>query len=218
MRSQRVLRTTSLSVADSAPHTSPERPSSWRTAASRVGRRMVVKRSVRGSKRTIASSPESAGVVLAHPQPAARVRPDAPGALVGGRRLRHRGASAAGVDPRDVASGERRVPDLAARRGGDAVRPGPARGGERAYAPAARIDAAVDAGLAGEPQAAGAIEGRRVEVGARAIVGQRETAHAQRPGIDADDRVEPAVGDPRRTVGTDDDAVWRRALPERDEP
>ena len=57
----------------------------------------------------------------------ARVRPDAPRALARGRRLDDGRAPGRAVDPRDVAAGERGVPDVAVRRGGDAVRPAAAR-------------------------------------------------------------------------------------------
>ena len=54
-----VRTTTSLSAPDSAPHTSPGRPRSWRTAAPAVGSRTTLNRDVRGSKRTIAFAPKS---------------------------------------------------------------------------------------------------------------------------------------------------------------
>src|SRR3546814_19732325 len=61
-----------------------------------------------------------------------------------------------------------------------------------------------------------AVEGRGVEVGVAALAGQGIALDGMSLRIDADDRVEPAVGDPRRTVRSDDHAVRRRAFAERD--
>src|SRR4029079_7877596 len=55
-----------------------------------------------------------AGVPLADPDAAARVRPDAPGALARRRRLEPRRTAGADVDARDMAAGERGVVDVAA--------------------------------------------------------------------------------------------------------
>src|SRR5215204_4299052 len=51
--------TTSLSAADSAPHTSPGRPRIWRTSPGSLGSGYEVNRSVSGSKRTRALPPKS---------------------------------------------------------------------------------------------------------------------------------------------------------------
>jgi hypothetical protein len=56
------------------------------------------------------------------------------------------------------------------------------------------------------------VERGGVEVGAARTFGEREALHLERGGIDADDGVEAAVGDPRKTVWTDDDAVGCGAL------
>jgi hypothetical protein len=116
----------------------------------------------------------------------------------------------------EMAPRERRVPDLASRRGVDAVRTPPARVVVNVHLAARRIQAAIDAGLAGEPQRAVDVERGRVEVGARPIGRERERVDAFRRRIDADDRVQPAIRDPRRAVRSDDDAVRRRTAPERD--
>src|SRR6185503_3127359 len=60
------------------------------------------------------------------------------------------------------------------------------------------------------------VEGGGVEVRPTSIVRQREHIDRMSGRIDADDGVLPAVGDPRRTVGADDDAMRLRAVPERD--
>src|SRR3546814_7004866 len=78
------------------------------------------------------------------------------------------------------------------------------------------MDSAVDAVLAGEPELAVAVEGRGVEVGVAALAGQGIALDGMSLRIDADDRVEPAVGDPWRTVRSHDHAVRRGAVAERD--
>src|SRR3546814_3682322 len=75
---------------------------------------------------------------------------------------------------------------------------------------------AVDAVLAGEPELAVAVVGRGVEVGVAALAGQGIALDGMSLRIDADDRVEPAVGDPWRTVRSHDHAVRRGAVAERD--
>jgi hypothetical protein len=72
----------------------------------------------------------------------------------------------------------------------------------------------VVAGLAGEPEVAGLVEGRGIEVGVLAYR-QREALHRARRGIDAHDRVEATVCDPRGAIGSDDHAMRTRPLAER---
>ena len=55
-----------------------------------------------------------------------------------------------------------------------------------------------------------------VEVRAGPIGREREDRDLVRRRVDADDRVQAAVGDPGRAVRADDDAVRRRAVAERD--
>jgi hypothetical protein len=62
------------------------------------------------------------------------------------------------------------------------------------------------------------VEGGGVEVGGDPVAWQREPAHPQRAVIDAHDRVQSAVGDPRRAVRPDDHAVGGRAGAERHAP
>ena len=57
--SQPSMTRTSLSTADSAPHSSPGRPRSWRTEASGLGSSMASNASVAGSNLTIAFPPKS---------------------------------------------------------------------------------------------------------------------------------------------------------------
>jgi hypothetical protein len=120
------------------------------------------------------------------------------------RRLPRRGCA---IDPGNVAAGERGVPDVATGGRGDAIGPGTTRRVEDLNPSTGRIQPAVDAGLAGEPEDAVPIERRRVQVGVPPVRRQREDLDASRSGVDADDRVQPTVGDPRRPVGPDDDAV-----------
>ena len=156
-----------------------------------------------------------AGVPEAHPQQALGIRPDAARADAGlGRRHHHR-VAAHGVDLGDVIAGERGVPDLAVRRGGDAVGAGAFRRFPGLDLAGRRIDAAIDAVLPGEPEDALAVEGRGVEVGVREIRRQREQLHRLGRRIDARDGVLPALGDPGGAVGPDDHAMRRSTRPER---
>ena len=61
-----------------------------------------------------------------------------------------------------------------------------------------------------------AVEGRGVEIGVGALLRERPGLHLFGGGIDAENRIQPAIGDPRRAVGPDDDAVRRRAFAEPD--
>src|SRR6266511_5165987 len=158
--------------------------------------------------------PELAGVPLAHPDPAARVRPDTARTLAAGRRAQNRRLSRADVDPTHVAPRERRVVDGAAGRGRDPVRARAPRRVERPYPPDLRIEPPVHAALAGEPEDALSVEGRRVEIRERASTREREAPDAQRSRVDADDGVQAAVRDPRSAVGPDDHAVRRRTVAE----
>ena len=88
----------------------------------------------------------------------------------------------------------------------------------RASRPVARFEPPIEAALPREPQPAGAIEYGRVQVRVGRRRGKREEPHRARTRVHADDRVEPAVGDPRRAVGADDDAVGCRSGAERRMP
>ena len=117
--------------------------------------------------------------------------------------------AAARVDARDVAArrarGTRRRPPESWR-SRRALIP---RGVEHAHAAGARVEAAVDPGLPGEPEDAAGVEAGGVEVCGRAVAGSGEAAYPKRPLVHADDRVEAAIGHPGRTVGPDDHAVRR---------
>src|SRR4029453_16962468 len=69
---------------------------------------------------------------------------------------------------------------------------------------------AVEARLACEPERFPSVEDGRVQVG---VAARRQGERSDIPGrgVDSHDGVEPAVGDPEPTVGTDDDAVRSRA-------
>src|SRR5712671_6312342 len=73
----------------------------------------------------------------------------------------------------------------------------------------------MNAGLSGEPKNALLIEGRRIEVSVGEVPRQREQLDLARHRIDACDRVLPTLGDPRRAVRADDDAMGRGAGPKR---
>src|SRR5215208_752293 len=157
-----------------------------------------------------------AGVPLADPDPPARVRPGAPRTLVSGRRPQHDRGAAAHVDPAEVAPGKRGVVDDARRRRRDPVRSGSTRRAVDPELPRTRVEAAVDPALAGEPEPSAAVERRRVQVRVARLRREPPAADTPRARIDADDRVEAAVGDPRCAVGPHDHAVRCRAGPERD--
>ena len=74
----------------------------------------------------------------------------------------------------------------------------------------------MDAALAGEPEDALLVEGRGIEIGVGEFLRQREQLDLRGDRIDAGDGVLAALGDPRRAVRPDDDAVGRGAGPERD--
>src|SRR5262245_45818639 len=150
-----------------------------------------------------------AGVPFGNPQAPGRVGPDPARALSGGRWLDDRRLVRRPVDLRDVAARERRVPDIAHGCGGNAVRPATARRVERLDLALGRVKAAVHAWLAGEPQDAIAVERRRVEVRVGMAVRQLEDLDLVGHWVDADDRVETAVGDPRGTLRSDDHPVRR---------
>jgi len=79
-----------------------------------------------------------------------------------------------------------------------------------------RIEPTVRPCLTGEPEHALGVERRGIEVGTRALVGQWECRDLEGGRIDGDDGVQPSVGDPRRTIRPDDDAVRAGAGAKRD--
>src|SRR4029077_10848956 len=113
------------------------------------------------------------GIPFAGPDTALRIGPGAAraGARIG--RLDDGGGAGRGVDPPEIAAGERGEID-ALRRCSDAVGTGAARRLPDFERRARHVEPAVDAVLAGEPQNAGAIEGGGVEIGEVAPGGQRE--------------------------------------------
>src|SRR5207249_11908907 len=105
---------------------------------------------------------------------------------------------------------ERGVVDLAVRAARDPIRSRAAWRVEHRHRTALRVEPTEHATLAGEPQhAAILVEHRRVETRVASIRRQREALDLAREWINTDDRVQTAVGDPRRTIGTDDHAVGR---------
>ena len=137
------------------------------------------------------------------------------GPTPGARRIDHGRGAGCGVDAGNVIAAQRCVPDLAGGRGGDAIRPVTLRRLPGIDLSARRIDTSVDAGLAGEPEDAALVEGRRVEIGLLESLRQRKELHLFAFRIDARDRVQPGLGDPRRAVRPGDHAMRRRALAER---
>src|SRR5262249_52769030 len=142
--------------------------------------------------------------------------PDTARVSTGLRRVDHRGGAGPGIDPRDVVAGERGVPDLARWGDGDAV-------GARALGrlpdldlAGGRVEAAVDAALPGEPQQAGLVEYRRIEIGAGGVRRQPEQAHLLARGIDPGDGVLPTFGHPGGPIRAEDDAVRRGTRTEGD--
>ena len=109
--------------------------------------------------------------------PALRIRPDAARALVLASAARSPCARPVSRSmSRDVIAGERRVVDVAARRGGDAVRSGAARRVPDFHVAGGGSSAAVIAALAGKPHAALAIERERVEIRVAGVFRQRPFA------------------------------------------
>src|SRR5581483_9424121 len=100
-----------------------------------------------------------AGVPLADPQAALGVGPDPAGALVTGGRFDHRRLPGGRIDAGDVAGGEGGEPHTAVGRGGDAVGARSPGGVPHLHGAAGRVEAAVDAGVAGEPQGPAPVEG-----------------------------------------------------------
>src|SRR6185503_1198833 len=100
---------------------------------------------------------EIARIPFRDPHVALRVGPYAARALALGGRLDARRA-AVGIDPADERSGQRGVVDRSIRRVVDAVGPAAVRRLEDLHLAGARIEAAVDAALAGEPVHALAVE------------------------------------------------------------
>src|SRR5215813_653527 len=158
---------------------------------------------------------DAAGVPEADPEHALGVRPDAAGARAFARRVDHSDGTGVGVDLADIVAGERRKPHVAAWRRGDAIA---ARSGRTPRLDLAGrwIDAAVNAGLSGEPQDALLIEGGGVEIRVGEFPRQGEKLYLPRHRIDTRDRVLSALGDPRSTVRPDDHAVRSGTRPEGD--
>jgi hypothetical protein len=119
-----------------------------------------------------------ARVPLADPDLPLRVRPDAPGALVGGGRLDDRRLPGVEVDLRDMAAGEGGVVDGAVRRRRDPVRATATRCIEDPQVTGLRIEASVDPALSREPQDTPGVEccGVEVDVAAALGSGKRLTA------------------------------------------
>src|SRR5438093_4816382 len=151
---------------------------------------------------------------LGEPEPAAGVGPDAARPGLARRRLEDGDAPRPDLDLPEVAARKRGEPHLALRRRRDSVRPLPARRVEHVDLSARWVEPADDPGLPGEPEDAAPVERRGVEALTRPRYGPAPDLARDR--VDADDRVETAVGDPGRAIRTDDDAVRSRAAAERD--
>src|SRR5947209_2979504 len=106
---------------------------------------------------------------LGHPDAALGIGPDAARALSFGRRLDDGRRPARRVDPGDVIAGERGVVDVPLGRRGDAVGAGAAWRLPDIDLAAARVEAAVDSALSGEPVDSVAVERAGVQVGVAGI-------------------------------------------------
>jgi hypothetical protein len=142
------------------------------------------------------------------------VGPHAPRALVRGRRLDHGRLACRTIDPGDVITGERGVVDVACAGRRDAVRSPAAWGRPHFDLTRLRLEAAVDPILACEPEHAVAVERGRVQVGVGRARRQPPRFDRLSFRVDPNDRILPAVGQPRGPVWSLDDAVWRRTLAE----
>src|SRR5690606_1335391 len=88
-----------------------------------------------------------AGVPFADPEPTLRVRPNAPGALFGCRRLVDGRPSGFEIDVGEIAAGQRHEPDVAAGGGRDAIGSAPARGIPDLHVTCVGVEPAIDAVL-----------------------------------------------------------------------
>src|SRR5262245_11330657 len=141
----------------------------------RVGTRLALRhREMRPDLLLRVVAADATGIPEARPQHALGVRPYATrtGALA--RRLDDGGRAGVEINMRDMVAGQRGVPDLARRRHRDAVGPAPARRSPGVDLAGLRIDASVDAILAGEPDDAALVDHRGVEIGTRKLLRQRE--------------------------------------------
>ena len=187
------------------------RPAGWRRGAStrcqRLVRRVVDARPGRRSTRSPTAARASPTRRGGRPGPRSADRRLAPGrSRVSMRAMWLPASEAYQTSPPGVVDDPVRARARAARH-------------RRACRPVRGVEPAVDAGLAREPEPAAAVERRRVEVRARrASAGSGKRRTRVRAVVDADDRVQAAVGDPGRAVRPDDHAVRRRAGAECDAP
>ena len=120
------------------------------------------------------------------------------------------------INGREIVAGQRDPPDIAVGRGADAVSAAALRRVPDLHLAGLRIEPAIDAVLAGEPDAPFSVERGGIEIGIGLALGrQRPDLHLFGLGIEADDGVLPAIGEPRRAVRSNDDAMRRRFGPER---
>src|SRR4029079_8937637 len=120
-------------------------------------------------------------------------------------------------DAPDVVAGERREVDLAIGTAGDPVRSGATWSIGHGHRTGLRVEATEHPALPREPErAAVLVEHRGVEVRVGTIGRQSEALDFVGDRVDPDDRVEAAVGDPRRAVRSDDHTVWRGSSAELD--
>src|SRR5262249_57750739 len=144
----------------------------------RVGARPALRhRIVRPDLRRRVVAADAASVPEAHPEHPLGVRPDATRTDPLARRLDNGGCAGLQVDAGDMVAGERAVPDLAGGGNRDAVGAAAARRRPGVDLAGCRVDPAVDAALAGEPDNAALVDDRGVEIGAR---------EPARPGKDLD--------------------------------
>src|SRR5262249_25496709 len=141
------------------------------------------------------------------PEPSPTVRPYAARSLVRGRRLDNAGFPALAVDPGQIAAGERHEIDVTAWSCGDPIRSRSLRGMEGLHLARRGIEPTVDSALPRKPEDAVAIESRGIEIGVTGVARKRPGPDCLRLRIEAHDCVEPAIGNPGRTVRTSDDTM-----------
>ncbi len=135
------------------------------------------------------------------------IGPDPPRSLARGGGFEDGRGGGLQVEAGDMAAGQGGVVDLSVRGGGNAVWPPAPWSLEDLYLADRRVQATVEAALAGEPEDAISIKGGCVQVGIAAAGGQGETLNRLGGRVYADDGVQAAVGNPGGAIRPDDDAV-----------
>src|SRR5438128_4564173 len=98
-----------------------------------------------------------------------------------------------------------RVIHRAVRRGRDSIGSGAFGSGEHLDLAGFWVETAIHAALSGEPKHPALIKRGGIEIHARTVWRQRKDFYRFGLGIDANDRVQAAVPNPRRAIWPDDD-------------